>query len=57
MMLLAVALSRAPRSSSQVMQHHDRERRKWTRIGMPNTWGAVSIRPCTCGFELRSAVR
>ena len=57
MMLLAVALSRAPRSSSQVISITIENAGRWMRIGMPATCGADVSSPWTCGSELSSAVR
>ena len=48
--VLAVALSRAPRSKSQVMNMTIAKAGKLTRIGMPNTCGAVVSKPLTSGF-------
>ena len=57
MMLFAVELSRAPRSSSHVISITMPKAGRFTSIGMPATRGAVSIRPRIAGSELSSAVR
>ena len=57
MMLLAVVLSRAPRSSSQVIAMTIANAGTLTRIGMPAIVGAVCSSPWTAGSELSSAVR
>ena len=57
MIVLAVALSRAPRSSSQVISITMPNAGRLTRIGMPRIFGAVFSRSLTSGFELSSAVR
>ncbi len=57
MMVLALALSRAPRNSSQVISITMPKAGRLTRIGMPSTLGAVFSRLLTSGFELSSAVR
>jgi hypothetical protein len=57
MMLFAVTLSFAPWSSRTVISITMANAGTWTMIGIPATRGAVCNRPCTSGFELRSAVR
>ena len=57
MTLFAVALSRAPRSSSHVMTNTIANAGRCRRIGMPATRGAVLNNPWICGSALRSAVR
>ncbi len=55
--LLARALSRAPRSSSQVMKVTMPNAGRLTSTGMPSTRGAESSSPCTAGFDDSAAVR
>ena len=55
--VLAVALSCAPRSSSQVISITMPKAGRLIRIGMPITRRRGVIRPLTSGFELSSAVR
>ena len=57
MTVLAVALSRAPRSSSQVISITMPKAGRLTSSGMPKMCGAVVSRPLTSGFELSAAVR
>ena len=57
MTLFAVALSRAPRSSSQVITITITNAGTWTRIGTPATCGADSSSPWSCGSALSNAVR
>ena len=55
--LLAVELSRAPRSSNHVTAMTIAHAGRFTSTGWPARRGAVSSRPCTAGSALRSAVR
>ena len=57
MALLAVVLSRTPRSSSHVINSTMPNAGRFTNSGSPSRRGAVSTSPCTAGSELRAAVR
>ena len=55
--LFAVALSRTPSSSSQVIAPTIAKAGTLTSSGMPAKWGALCSSPWTAGSGLNSAVR